>query len=90
MRRLYSLLHKIAYKRVELRREALFFTVFFLSAAVIWLIAAACLVIAGKHGMCEYLLIQRYLPLMARSALLSVPLAVAGGLILDLQLRDNS
>ena len=77
----------MVHKAVEMRREALFFTVFFLTAAVIWLLAAVLLLLAAKSGACDYCLAVRYLPAMLRSSLLSVPLAVCGGLIFDLHLR---
>ena len=90
MRRVYSFLHNISNKRVEMRREALFFTAFFLSAAVIWLIFAALLLARSSSGLYSYHLAARYVPEMVRSALLSVPLAVTGGVVLDLHLRENS
>lgn len=73
-----------------MRREALVFTVFFLSAAALWLIAAAAVIAASRAGLCDYILAVRYAPKMASSALLSVPLSVIGGIILDLHLRGNT
>ncbi len=73
-----------------MRREALFFTVFFLTAAAAWLTAAALLLVAARRGACDYFLAVRYAPAMARAALVSVPLAVGGGLIFDLYLRGGS
>lgn len=85
----YSLLHIISHKRVEMRREALVFTVFFLTVAAVWLILAAYLCLAASSEPRLFPLAVRYAPQMARSALLSVPLAVAGGLIIDLTLRGK-
>lgn len=90
IRRFYSLLHNAANKKVEMRREALYFTVFFLTAASAWLLIAAALFIAARHGLCDYQLVVRYIPEMVRSALISVPISVVGGLIFDLHLRENS
>ena len=85
--RLYTLLHNFLHNHVEMRREALHFTVFFLSASALWLIVAALYFAAANVGVCEYLLAIRYIPEMTRSALISVPLAVGGRLIIDLDLR---
>lgn len=89
IKRIYSLLHIFLHKRVEMRREALFFTVFFLSAAVVWLIVAAVIVITARHGIVDYHTVARYIPDMVRSALLAVPLAVIGGIVFDLYLRGE-
>ena len=72
-----------------MRREALFFTVFFLSAAALWLMIAAAVVIAARCGILDYHAAARYIPDMVRSALLAVPLSVIGGIIFDLNLRGD-
>lgn len=86
----YSLLHSISQKYVKMRREALVFTIFFLSASAVWLLLAALMQAAADRGMYDYATAVLYVPEMVRSALLSVPLAVAGGIVLDLHLRQNS
>lgn len=86
----YSFLHIFSGKHVELRREALFFTVFFLSAAALWLLLAAALIARSSDDLQMLAFAVRYVPFMVRSASLSVPLSVAGGLIIDLSVRENS
>lgn len=86
----YSLLHNFFGKHVEIHREGLFFTVFFLSASAIWLILAAVFAASAADDLRLLALAVRYVPEMARSAALAVPLSVAGGLIIDLSVRENS
>ena len=87
---IYSLLHNICNFSVRMRREALNFTRFFLTAAAAWIVLAALMQAAADRGFYDYVTAALYVPEMVRSALISVPLAVAAGIVLDLHLRQNS
>ncbi len=73
-----------------MRREARFFTLFFVAASAVWLIMAYSVLAAADAGMCGLSFAALYVPEMARAARLSAVLAFAGGLIFDLQLRETA
>ena len=89
-RRIYSLLHIFTNFFVEVRCEAGFFTVFFLSASALWLIFAVFLLSAAEAGSCPLFYASVYVPEMARAARLSALLSVCGGAVFDIQLRGHS
>ena len=72
---IYPYIHKI----MHIGTRARIFIAFFLTAALFWLILAA--VVA--HGLYDYHRAAALVPEMIRSAVFSVPLSVAAGLIVD-------
>lgn len=73
---IYPYIHKI----MHIGMRARIFIAFFLTAALFWLILAA----VAAHGLFDYHRAAALVPEMIRSAVFSVPLSVAAGLIVDL------
>ena len=78
-RQLFSFIYPYIHKIMHIGARARIFIVFFLTAALLWLILAA--VVA--NGLYDYHRAAALVPEMIRSAVFSIPLSVAAGLIID-------
>lgn len=76
---MFSFIYPYIHKIMHIGARARIFIAFFLTAALLWLILAA--VVA--HGLYDYHRAAALVPEMVRSAVFSIPLSVAAGLIID-------
>ena len=78
-RQLFSVIYPYIHKIMHIGVRARIFIAFFLTAALLWLILAA--VVA--NGLYDYHRAATLVPEMVRSAVFSIPLSVAAGLVVD-------
>ena len=78
------------HKQPKMHRESLFFMLFFLTAALLWIMLSLLMLIAAENGLYDYHLAVRYVPEMINSALFSVPLSLLCGVIYEINLRQET